>query len=530
MIDVISTLDYAVFAGYIGFIVIIGTYLGKQKGGSKNAKTYFLAGNSLPWWAVGTGMIAANISAEQLIGTTGSGYAMGIAISSWEWVAIPAILLAAKYTVPYFIKHNILTMPQFLEQRYDSRIRTLFAAFWVVVYVFINLTAVSYMGALALQSIMGIPLGYGIVGMMAIALLYSFVGGFASIAWTNFIQVTVLVIAGLITTWLAMEAVTEHLQTDSIWHSLAIMKDTAPEHMSIAISEDNPNFQYIPGGRTLVGGMWVICIFGWCFNQFIVQNTLAAKNTREAQKGLLFAAILKLFMPIILVIPGIAAYILTKDTQLLTPADKAYPWLINNFIPTGVKGIVLAALAAAIISTLSALLNSAATLFTVDIYQARLRPKATDKESMFAAKVFMLTSACLSAALAQPMLVGMDQAYQFIQEFIGFVMPGMLTIFLFGILWVKATSNGAIIALFLSVAASLVIRLALPDLPHLDRTGIVFLICSGAMLMSCIKAPNLTINGLVIDLKDSVYRTSREFNIGGLLLIGSLFTIYWKLW
>lgn len=530
MTTVVSSLDYLVFAGYIGFIVFLGIYLGKQKGSSKNAKTYFLAGNTLPWWAVGTGMIAANISAEQLIGTTGSGYAMGIAIASWEWIAIPAILIAAKYTVPYFLKHNILTMPQFLEQRYDSRIRTLFAAFWVVVYVLINLTAVSYMGALALQSIMGIPLGYGILGMMIIALLYSYIGGFASIAWTNFIQVTVLVLAGLITAYLSVDAVREHLQAGSLWESLLMMKEVAPEHLSIAISKDNPNFQYIPGARTLIGGMWVICIFGWCFNQFIVQNTLAAKNTREAQKGLLFAAALKLFMPIILVVPGIAAYILTKDTQFLSPADKAYPWLINNFIPVGIKGIVLAALAAAIISTLSALLNSAATLFTVDIYQARIKPEATDEQAMKAAKVFMLVAACLSAALAQPMLVGMDQAYQFIQEFIGFVMPGMLTICLFGILWRKATSNGAILALILSVVLSFLMKVIWPELPHLDRTGIVFVFCSLAMFISCINSPVSKVSDLVINLKDSVYKTSQQFNVGGYALIASLFLIYWRLW
>ncbi|MBB6522562.1 sodium:solute symporter family transporter [Pseudoteredinibacter isoporae] len=530
MIHNLSTLDIAIFSIYIVFIVILGVYLGKRKGGSKNTKSYFLANNSLPWWAVGSGLIAANISAEQLIGTTGSSYAMGIAIASWEWVAIPAILIAAKWTVPYFIKHNINTMPEYLQRRYGQGIRVLFAVFWVLVYVFINLTAVAYMGALSLQSIMGIPMFYGILGMMSVALLYSYIGGFASIAWTNFIQVAVLVIAGIITVTLSLQAVGDKLEATGLPDILHSMMRAIPEHFHLVLAEDNPNYQYIPGAPGLFGGMWIICLFGWCFNQFIVQNALAAKSVREAQKGLLFAAALKLFMPVILVAPGIAAFILTHDNAPLNPPDQAYPWLINTFIPIGFKGVVLAALAAAIISTLSALLNSAATLFVIDIYQCRIKPNADEQLCMKVAKLFMFAASLIVVTLAQALLEGFDQAYQFIQEFIGFIMPGMLCIFVFGIAWQRANALGASTALFLSVGLSLIIKLLWPELPHLNRTALVFLACVGNMLICAGFRQESGSPAIIIRPRDQEYRSTSGFNIGSLGLLLSLFVTYSVFW
>ena len=526
----LAPLDLGIFSLYLLFIVALGIYLGRKKRGGDDTRSFFLAGNSLPWWAVGSGLIAANISAEQLIGTTGASYAMGIAIASWEWLAIPAILLAAKWTVPYFIKHDIRTMPAFLERRYDRQIRTLFALFWVVVYVFINLTAVAYMGALSLNAIMDVPLDLGIAGMLLVALAYSFTGGFAAIAWTNFIQVAILILGGLVTLYLSLQAVAGLLGADTWWHGMTLMLATVPEHFHLVLAEDNANFQYIPGARGIFGGMAVICLFGWCFNQFIVQNALAAKSTREAQKGLLFAAALKLLMPAILVLPGIAAYLLTRDGQQLSPVDQAYPWLINQLIPAGFKGLILAALAAAIISTLSALLNSAATLFVVDIYQTRLAPGAGERHSLRVARIFMVLATLTAMALARPMLEGFEQAYQFVQEFVGFVMPGMLCIFLFGIAWRKATAQGAKLALLLSVGLSLLIKLRWPELPHLDRTGLVFLCCAVAMVATGGMATTRQGSALILSPGEHTYQCSRGFYLGSLGLMAALVATYTLLW
>ena len=386
-----STLDLIVYIGYISIIIFLGIWISRdKKGHQKNANDYFLASKSLTWWAIGASLIAANISAEQMIGMSGSGFAIGLGIASYEWMAAITLIIVGKYFLPIFIKEEIFTMPQFLVKRYDNSVRTILAVFWLAVYVFVNLTSVLYLGALGLETIMGIPLRYGVQILALIAATYSIYGGLSAVAWTDILQVVLLILGGLLTTFLALNAVSGG---EGAIAGFKVILQEAPErfHMiikkgMIMLPDGNGGFKDahwdLPGIAVLLGGLWIANIYYWGFNQYIIQRALAAKSLREAQKGVVFAGFLKILIPLIVVVPGIAAYVMTNNpdtmAQLgeaanqniptLTQADKAYPWLLN-LLPSGIKGIAFAALTAAIVSSLASMLNSTSTIFTMDIYK-----------------------------------------------------------------------------------------------------------------------------------------------------------------
>ncbi|NLP59488.1 sodium/solute symporter, partial [Lutibacter sp. B1] len=388
-----SIWDYLIFIAYAVLILGVGLWVSRdKKGHQKNAEDYFLASKSLPWWAIGASLIAANISAEQFIGMSGSGFASGLAIASYEWMAALTLLIVGKFFLPIFIEKGLYTIPEFVEKRFSTNLKTILAIFWIALYVFVNLTSVLYLGSLALETIMGIPMLYGVIGLALFAAAYSLYGGLSAVAWTDVIQVIFLVLGGLATTYLALNTVSGGA---GVVEGVKTVYEAVPERFAMILDKSNPEYKNLPGIGVLVGGMWVANLYYWGFNQYIIQRTLAAKSLREAQKGILLAAFLKLIIPLIVVIPGIAAYVMVNDPEImarlgdaalknlpsLEQADKAYPWLLQ-FLPVGLKGVAFAALAAAIVSSLASMLNSTSTIFTMDIYKQYINKNASDKATV----------------------------------------------------------------------------------------------------------------------------------------------------
>ena len=338
----LQSLDYMVVAIYGVFLLVLAQWVSREKAGhQKNTQDYFLAGRALPWWAIGASLIAANISAEQIIGMSGSAYVLGIAIASYEWMAALTLIIVGKYLLPVFLEHKIYTMPQFLEQRFDHRVRMVMATFWLGVYVFVNLTSILWLGSLAINSVTGLDQTYGLVILGLFAIAYSLYGGLKAVALTDIIQVVLLVLGGLLIAWISMNEISGG---QGALAGFAKVLELAPEKFDMIFTKDLPYYDLLPGVSVLIGGMWIMNLSYWGFNQYIIQRALAAKDTREAQKGIVFAAFLKMLMPVLVVLPGIAAVVLVPD---LSAPDKAYPETMK-LLPVGLKGLVFAALIAAI--------------------------------------------------------------------------------------------------------------------------------------------------------------------------------------
>lgn len=475
-----STVDIVVFIVYAIVILAVGLYVSRgKKGEEKTAEDYFLAGKSLPWWAIGASLIAANISAEQFIGMSGSGFAIGLAIASYEWMAAITLLIVAKFFMPVFINHGLYTIPEFIEKRFSTNLKTILATFWIALFIFVNLTSVLYLGAKALDTIIGIGDGSSImpfiIGLALFSAAYSIWGGLSAVAWTDVIQVVLLIIGGLVTTFIALD----HVAPDGgIINGINYVYDNANSRFHMIISKDNPEFMNLPGIAVLVGGLWVANLYYWGFNQYIIQRALAAKSLREAQKGLAFAGFLKLVIPLIVVIPGIIAYVMyTEDIQgakeIFSKAnggidyDRAYPWLINTFIPTGLKGLVVAALSAAIVSSLASMLNSTSTIFTMDIYKPYFNKKASSKKLVNIGRLASLIALIIATLLAKS-LGSIDQMFQYIQEWTGLVSPGILAVFLLGLFWKKTNTTGAIIGVLASIPFALALKFLPLEMPFMD--------------------------------------------------------------
>ena len=397
----------------------------EQAGHEKDAADYFLAGRGLPWWAIGTSLIAANISAEQIIGMSGSGYAIGLAIASYEWMAAITLILVGKFLLPVFLKTGIYTMPQFLEQRYDGRVRTVMAVFWLGVYVLVNLTSILWLGALAMNTVAGVPLTYGLVLLGVFAVAYSLYGGLKAVALTDIIQVVLLVLGGLLIAYTLLNLVSDGA---GVVVGFQLLMEQAPDKFDMIFEEGHPHYADLPGLSVLLGGMWIMNISYWGFNQYIIQRALAAKSVNEAQKGIVFAAFLKLLMPVIVVLPGIAMFVLNTD---LASPDQAYPSAMT-LLPVGIKGLVFAALLAAIVSSLASMCNSISTIFTVDIAPTMMASASLEGRRVVIGRTVSVAAMVIAMMAAKPLLGDFDQAFQYIQEFTGFFTPGIVVIFLLG--------------------------------------------------------------------------------------------------
>lgn len=482
-----TTLDYVVFVIYLVCIIFIGLWVSRlKKGTERTAKDYFLANRLLPWWAIGSSLLAANISAEHFIAMSGSGYAIGLAIAAYEWVAAVVLLIVAKFFLPVFIKTGIYTMPEFLKRRYDQRVSSTLAVFWLFVYVFVNITSVSYLGALAMENILGIPLIYGIIGLSVFSAIYSLYGGLKAVAWTDVFQVVILVLGGLITTYLAVSALGSG---EGFIAGAQRMIEQVPQKFHMIIEKGammipdgeggtKDAFKDLPGLAVIIGSMWLTNICFWGFNQYIIQRGLAAKSTSEAQLGLAFAGFLKLLVPLLVVIPGIAAFALGAN---LNKSDEAYPWLLNNIVPPGITGLAFAAIVAAVVSSLSSLINSTSTIFTMDIYKTYIKKDASDKQLVMVGRIVAFVALALATSVA-PQLRSLDQAYQYVQEYTGFIYPGVFLIFFLGLFWKKATSRAALWTALLTIPLGIVFKFYTPDMPFIVRIGYVFIILTIIMV------------------------------------------------
>ena len=373
---IFSSLDYLVFGSYCLLILLTGLFVSsKNADRKKNAEDYFLAGKSLPWWAIGASIIAANISAEQFIGMSGSGFVLGLAIASYEWMGGVTLLAVGKFLLPVFIREGLYTIPEFVEKRFSTQLKTILAVFWVALFIFVNLSSVLYLGALALNTILGLKMAWGVFSLALFAIAYSAYGGLSAVAWTDVIQVIFLVLGGVLTTYLALDALGAEA---GVLSGLQNLIEATPDRFHMILDRSHSQYINLPGVWVLIGGLWVANLYYFGFNQYIIQRTLAAKSLQEAQRGILFAGFLKLIIPFIVVVPGIACFVIVNDPTLLAhfgtnnmpslqDADKAYPWLLQ-FLPTGLKGVAVAALTAAIVSSLASMLNSTSTIFTMDIY------------------------------------------------------------------------------------------------------------------------------------------------------------------
>ncbi|MCL3779315.1 sodium/glucose cotransporter [Prolixibacteraceae bacterium JC049] len=547
--------DYVVFALYAVVIVSVGLWVSRdKKGHEKNAEDYFLAGKTLPWWAIGASLIAANISAEQFIGMSGSGFAMGLAIASYEWMAALTLIIVGKYFLPIFIEKGLYTIPEFIEKRYSITLKSILAVFWVALFVFVNLTSVLFLGGKALDTILGNGDGsiliHSIIGLALFAAAYSLWGGLSAVAWTDVIQVILLVIGGLITTVIALNHVTPD---GGIVNGFSHILDKAPDHFHMILDKDHPEYMNLPGIAVLVGGLWVANLYYWGFNQYIIQRTLAAKSLKESQRGIVFAAFLKLIVPLIVVIPGIIAYVMYKGeagTAIIDGVqgafniggkDNAYPWLISTFVPTGLKGLVVAALAAAIVSSLASMLNSTATIFTMDIYKQNINPKANDKSLVTVGRL-SATIALVIAVVLAPFLGSIDQMFQYIQEYTGLVSPGILAVFILGLFYKKATNKGAIWGILLSAVIAFYFKIGpkgiageelswlFPTLPWMHQMMLTWIISMGIIVAISLVDGKGKASDKAITISGETFKTGNIFNIASFAIIIVLVVLYAAFW
>lgn len=513
-----QTIDYAVFVVYIIILVSLGVFLSRgKKGEEKSSTDYFLAGNTLTWWAVGASLIAANISAEQFIGMSGSAFNSGIAMAAYELMAAATLLVVGKFLLPLMIEKKVFTIPQFLRDRYNDGVGLSFSIFWLFLYVFINLTSVAWLGALAIKQILGLPAVMGTMAGMSVdftlltiililflvAGLYSIYGGLASVAWTDVMQVTFLVGGGLITAYAALDVIGSELHIEGgalgafseIYSHLGSIDGDKHFNLVVTRNESIPNitddpYFDIPGIVVIVGALWLTNLGYWGFNQYIIQKGLAAKSLSEAKKGMIFAAFLKILIPFIVCIPGVCAFYIMNGSYEGTPvldllgnrlagsierSDDAYPYLIRNFTPVFVKGLSFAALAAAVISSLASMFNSTSTIFTMDIYKQYLNKGASEKKLVTVGRITSVCALLLALIAVYPIMGGADQAFQVIQEYSGFVYPGIVVIFGLGLLWKRASGVAAVVTAIGTFAFSILFKLILPEVPFLLRMGYVFI-------------------------------------------------------
>lgn len=545
--EAFQTLDYIIFAVYGMLILGVGLWVSRtKKGEKKSAEDYFLAGKSLPFWAIGASLIAANISAEQFIGMSGSGFAIGLAIASYEWMGAITLIIVAKFFLPVFIKQGLFTIPQFIEQRFNTNLKTILAVFWVGLFIFVNLTSVLFLGAKALDTILGHGDGstiiYFIIGLALFAAAYSIWGGLSAVAWTDVIQVVLLVIGGFITTYIALGKVTPD---GDIFHGIRHVYAVAGDKFQMILPRNHPEFLNLPGIGVLIGGMWVANLYYFGFNQYIIQRALAAKSLSEAQKGLATAAFLKLLLPIIVVIPGIIAFVLFSQqegtvvidgikTAFSRPDgsinyDVAYPWLIKTFIPSGIKGLVVAALTAAIVSSLASMLNSTSTIFTMDIYKPYFFKEDKGLGLVSVGRITALV-ALVIAVLIAPALSSMPQMFMYIQEYTGLVSPGVLAVFMMGLFWKKANTKAAITGVLLSIPVALLLKMLPIEMPFLDQMLYTFLITLVIIMMVSLVTSDDDEDPKSIPLPRRLFLTDRTFNIAAyavMLILVVLYVVFW---
>ena len=525
----LAGIDLAILAIYAVFIFGLAQWVSRTKAGEQKTSTdYFMASKSLPWWAIGASLIAANISAEQIIGMSGSGYVIGLGIASYEWMAALTLLIVGKFFLPIFLRNEIVTMPQFLQQRYGPTIRNVMAVFWLLLYVFVNVTSILWLGSIAVSTVTGIDQMLAIVCIAVFALAYQLWGGLKAVALTDIVQVALLVAGGLIIGFIALNHIADNTGGSGFIDGFTTLLARFPEKFDMILSKDNPHYQELPGIAVLLGGLWVMNISYWGFNQYIIQRALAAKSLPEAQKGIAFAAYLKLLMPVIVVLPGMAALILAPN---LSAPDQAYPSMMN-LLPVGLKGLVFAALIAAIIASLASKVNSISTIFTLDLY-AKIRKDVPEHQLVTVGRIAAVVAVIIGILTARPLLGGFDQAFQFIQEFTGFFTPGIVVIFMLGLFWKRASEAGALTAAIGSVVLSAIFWWLQETgqfiFPFMNRVGVVFVVSLIAAVIVSLLVPAKP-DAMKIKLDQISYKTSLGFNLAAVGVVCFLILVYSIWW
>ncbi|WP_231464909.1 sodium/sugar symporter [Pedobacter sp. Leaf132] len=539
----LSGLDCAVFFIYFIIVSTYGYWVYRSKKKQQtDTKDYFLAEGSLTWWAIGASIIASNISAEHFIGMSGSGFAMGLAIASYEWMAAATLIIVAVYFLPIYLKNKIYTMPQFLSARYNNTVSTLMAVFWLLVYVFVNLTSIFFLGAIAIETITGIPFSTCIIFLAIFSALIT-LGGMKVIGYTDVIQVVVLVIGGLITCYMALKLVAEKLDAPTVLGALPLLKSEAADHFHMIFNKGDKFYNELPGIAVLVGGLWINNLNYWGCNQYIVQRALGA-DLKTGRSGLIFAAFLKLLIPVMVVIPGIAAFVLYQrgyfqaemlDAAGVVKPDHAYPVLMN-LLPTGIKGMAFAALTAAIVASLAGKSNSIATIFTLDIYKKYINTNASERKMVSVGR-WSVVIASVIAIIVAPALRSFDQVYQFIQEYVGFISPGVFAIFLLGFFWKRTTSKAALSAALLTIPLSILLKF-LPTLtsgwfepiPFLNRMSWVFVIIIILMVCITLSDPESKNNKQGLEIDKSMFKVTPSFAVSAVIICGILSALYIAFW
>jgi len=539
-------LDYLIFFIYFLCVASYGYWLYRRRQPEEQSATsFFIAKGSLTWWAIGSSLIASNISAEQFIGMSGSGFAMGLAIASYEWMAAATLLVVAVFFLPVFLRNKIYTMPQFLAQRYSPVVATIMAAFWLLVYVFVNLTAILYLGGLAVSTISGFSFTVCVVFLTMFAILIT-LGGMKVIGFTDVIQVLVLILGGLATTYLALDLVAHQFDSSGAANGLRLLREQADSHFHMIFEPGQrmmPNgkggledaYDKLPGLAVLIGAMWIANLSYWGFNQYITQRALGA-NLETARRGLLFAAFLKLLMPVIVVLPGIAAYVLHQqgyfqlemtESGILKP-DKAYPVLLD-LLPSGLKGLAFAALTAAIVSSLAGTTNSISTIFVLDLYKKYFNRDAGEAQQMRVGRVTIVVALCIGALVA-PALANFGQAFQFIQDFTGLISPGVVAIFLLGFFWKRTTALAALTGALATIPTGLLLENIFAGMPFLHRMGWVFVILIALMAVISLLDPKNKTRGQLVEVDPDDFRLETGFSAGAILVLGILTVLYWVFW
>jgi SSS family solute:Na+ symporter len=551
----LQTLDYLVFLFYFVVVAGYGYWIyNKKKSELSDSNDFFLAEGSLTWWAIGASLIASNISAEQFIGMSGNGFRLGLAIATYEWMAAATLLIVAIFFMPIYLKNKIFTMPQFLSQRYSPTVSLIMAVFWLMLYVAVNLTSILYLGALAVTTISGIDFTVCMIGMSVFAVIIT-LGGMKVIGFTDVIQVFFLILGGLATTYLALQMVSDHFGGEGVMSGLNHLMTKAPEHFHMILNKDNANYPSLPGLTVLIGGMWIINLNYWGCNQYITQRALGA-DLPTARNGILFAAFLKMLMPIIVVLPGIAAYLLHKDGMFqqemmkdgVINQDSAYPVLLN-LLPAGLKGLSFAALTAAVVASMAGKANSISTIFTLDIYKKYINTNATEKQLVSIGRIAVVAAMVLAIAIAPFMGIDKKGGFEFIQEYTGYVSPGIFALFILGFFWKRTTSNAALFALIGGVTFSILSKYiptwtgvndcifytAFLDgdvymIPFMDRMGWVFIFCVVSMVIISLADPESKNNpkGLEIDAK--MFKLEPSFILGTVVVVMGIIALYTYFW
>jgi len=558
----LASKDYLVFIIYFVIVAAYGYWIYRRRRSREHdSKAFFLAEGSLTWWAIGASLIASNISAEQFIGTSGSAFKMGLAIASYEWMAAATLIIVAIFFMPVYLKNKIYTMPQFLNQRYNHTVAMIMAVFWLLLYIVVNLMSILYLGALAISSISGFNI-YTCILVLAVFAIFITLGGMKVIGYTDVIQVAVLILGGLAATYIGLMLIAEKNGDTGILSGFKILTTQTSDHFHMIFKRDNPNYMDLPGLSVLIGGMWIANLNYWGCNQYITQRALGA-NLPTARNGLLFAAFLKLLMPVIVILPGIAAYYLHQkgmfQTEMLSSkgvvdVNKAYPSLLT-LLPAGLKGLSFAALTAAIVASLAGKANSISTIFVLDIYKKALHKDASEQRLVRLGRVVviisMILAILLSLALGDALMGEGKQGFQYIQEYTGFVSPGIFAMFILGFFWKKATSNAALFATIGGFIFSVILKF-LPmmmnlsflapigfskdngtgvyEIPFLDRMSIVFILCViGMVLISNYEnRKGVKPHGLEVD--KTMFKVSTQFAVGSLIVTGVLIALYIFYW